>query len=431
MKRFAAILIVLSLGLTQPACSGGGGDDGMMFLLLGLLLMPQPAAELAVSPGNEESTSESAAGDAVVESNDTPYSPEEDGSFQFNSDRPLPLELTVEDENGPVPGAVITVESDAEDLLFEGVSDSAGQVSTVLNLTPEVESVSVSVSSGEQMLEEFSIDNVAELASVDREIVFPGDAGGNQPAPDSDGDGMPDSRDRFPYDAERATVLVHAPFLIAYEDLYPNQGDADLNDYVILAQFTEELDASGARVKSVRASVQHVARGAGYKHTLNVSLDADATIEYAFDGAEPNEYAVPAGTTFELLPASNTTIAQSNSNAGGTYAPGKGATFTITFAAPVGRAQLGLPPYDLYAFVINTNRSIHLPGRALREDGSDPYLDADGFPWAVKLPAEWRWPLERVRVQDAYPEFAEWAASFGRTAKDWYLRPDESRVFAR
>ena len=48
-------------------------------------------------------------------------------------------------------------------------------------------------------------------------------------------------------------------------------------------------------------------------------------------------------------------------------------------------------------------------------------------PHGIVIPGKWKWPTERTSIKDAYPDFSTWAQDRTK-AKDWYQRPNESKV---
>ena len=86
-------------------------------------------------------------------------------------------------------------------------------------------------------------------------------------------------------------------------------------------------------------------------------------------------------------------------------------------------------PYDLYIYVLNTKHEIHFAGRYTKADGTDQYLDATGFPWAVMIPGNWKWPYEKSDARTAYSKFQSWYESKGTVDLDWYEFPNLNSVF--
>jgi LruC domain-containing protein len=249
---------------------------------------------------------------------------------------------------------------------------------------------------------------------------------------------MPDAQDDYPTDPSRAT-LVRLPSsgqsIIAYEDLFPSAGDADFNDYVVRVTNEEDLDASG-KIRRVRGSYTHMARGAGYKHTLHIKLPsaafsytlnryaANGTLESSSSGQNASAQAL------EILPSSDTTISQSNTSSSQTLVTGKKADIELILDAASTRAAVGDAPYDLFIKVINTSKEVHFPRLYTNGDGSDQYMDANGFPWALQVPNQWNWPLESHDIEDGYSGFKPWYLSMGTTNQNWYESFNASHVFS-
>ena len=49
------------------------------------------------------------------------------------------------------------------------------------------------------------------------------------------------------------------------------------------------------------------------------------------------------------------------------------------------------------------------------------FRDADGFPWALLVPADWEHPAEGQRIEEKYPRFTDWRLSEGESDRDWYV----------
>ncbi|MFO0616373.1 MAG: LruC domain-containing protein, partial [Polyangiaceae bacterium] len=92
--------------------------------------------------------------------------------------------------------------------------------------------------------------------------------------PDPDGDGVQGLSDYFPLDGNRA-FITRTPAAgwstIAFEDRYPDVGDADYNDCVVDMAFEEVLAANG-RLKDLGGTFHLVARGATFDHAMGVAL---------------------------------------------------------------------------------------------------------------------------------------------------------------
>lgn len=364
-----------------------------------------------------------------------------DSDFLFETTQTIDLYINVVDPVAPVSGSRVRVfelidGGTGQQTLFQAVSDPNGNVSgsfTVNRTTPIV--VLEYEFAGQSYSQQVDITFVQEIRRTLNVFATVGPV----VIADADGDGIPDDQDAFPNDPERATTVRYPAdggyYTVAFEDLYPRQGDADFNDYVLRASYEADLNAQGELAR-LRGEYTQVARGAGYRHTLHLSLDGVENAQMQLERFDENgalEFS-SADTIAQfqgvmMLPASNTTISGSNTRRGATtLRPGKRAAFEIIPETPINLTSLGAMPFDLFLKVINTRREIHFLGRYFEADGRDRYLDSAGFPWALLVPGDWRWPYERQDIRPAYPEFESWYASSGELGVDWYATADPALV---
>ncbi len=253
---------------------------------------------------------------------------------------------------------------------------------------------------------------------------------------DTDGDGVSDAEDAFPTDPTRTSTIktpTDSFTTVAYEDLYPRQGDADFNDYVVRVWNEEDLDSLG-KVKRIRGTYEHVAKGAGYNHILYIRTPEQSKGTYTlkrYTNSGQLESSVQQTFTndIEVLPNSSTTISASNTAKAQTFVKGKKAEIEIIFDEAVDRKLLGTAPFDLFIKVINTGHEIHFLGKYKNTDGTDKYLDPNGFPWAISIPGIWKHPYERTDVRNSYIHFKPWYESKGLSFTDWFQTPDANYVF--
>lgn len=380
------------------------------------------------SPTVETIPGSSGSAEVTQETNDK----ETDGTFNFETSNSVDLDITVNDANGPVEGAIVVVDENGT-ILYQGVTDNAGNASGTFETDSTVEEVTIQITAGgETVTQTVSVDGIA---GIDRDLTFEGDTGSGTLA-DSDGDGIPDDSDAYPQDSSRATITLKpasGESVVAYEDLFPSPGDADFNDYVVKVSNEEDLNAAG-KVVRIRGRYDHIAKGAGYNHFLRLKLPVSASVNvkrYTADGTLESDTttAYAALSSVEILDRSDRTLSQKNTDTGQSFKTGKYAEVEIIFDTPVESSQLGSAPYDLYIYVANTGKEIHFPGRYYDGDGKDLYMDSNGFPWALRVPEAWNWPYERDNIENGYPEFDDWYLSMGTTNKDWYTNSDPAHVF--
>ncbi len=381
--------------------------------------------------------------------------------FTYETNTTIPVNTTVTDNQGnPVYPATVTITNPTENnVLLQQVTNQNGTVTGTVTVPCTTSHVNVTVTTGGSTSQPVSIplqvpvtnngttttQPISSIGNVTLPITNPS-SNGSQIA-DRDGDGIDDAHDSYPDDPTKATKIrfpATGVNTIAFEDLYPNAGDADLNDYVVQFYNEEDLNAQG-QIVEVRGAYQHVARGAGYRHKLNlllpntVNISFESTITDAAGVLQntglskftPSVAQLDAGIA--ILGNSGNTISSQNVELNQTYAPGHVSKIKILFNTPVARSIIGAAPYKIYLQVIDTGKNIFFPGKYFDTAGKDLFMDSNGFPWAIMVPGVWAWPLERKDIRNVdvtgYPRFNSWATSKGVNDKDWYTTVATGKVF--
>ena len=250
---------------------------------------------------------------------------------------------------------------------------------------------------------------------------------------------------------------------VAYEDLFPNPGDADYNDFVVNMRITENYNRNDELI-SIRMDFVPRARGAGYNHEFITVLDGvvDAPSKISFEsspvfsgmgyatvrrlganGLEISRDTYTGGADLVIFPDTRTALP----GAPGTFAsnsfqdkcltePQVTARVDIMIADPANnrladRDVVGIPNYRPVLHVKDTNKDIDVvdvnPNVISNNAGG---IDANGYPFGIVVPVNWAWPTERTHVQDAYPNFEDYRATLlSRTPStdplvaSWYNYP--------
>ncbi|MCP5486794.1 MAG: LruC domain-containing protein [Spirochaetales bacterium] len=419
MRRSLAIVVTFALGFT--ACDTPEDENYLWLLSLPNAGTGQGTEDLPVH----------------VEVDDVAGDPD----FLFDSTRDIQVFINVIDPRAPVAGSRVTIYELDENgnpvntISFRAVTNENGNVGGTLTIDRTTNLVELAVTYQDavhRML--IDVRFVQEIRRTLNILAL------RQPilVADRDSDGVPDQDDSFPDDPDRATT-VYCPadgsaYTVAYEDLYPNRGDADFNDYVLRVRYELDLNAQG-EVARIRGHYQHIARGAAYRHTLHLTLPgvSNAHLDWTrFDAAgqllSQGNSEIADFTAIEMMPDSSTTIEQSNTSKTGQFRPGQALSFEVTLGAPILRSQLGPLPFDLFIHVLNTGHDVHFLGRYANVDGSDRFLDSAGFPWALMVPQNWRWPYEKENIHNGYGFFKDWYESRGTASADWFSKPDDRYV---
>lgn len=264
----------------------------------------------------------------------------------------------------------------------------------------------------------------------------------NPPAiTDTDGDGVADEDDDFPNDPTRA-YLSHFPVsgrqTIAYEDMWPVQGDYDFNDMVVSVKSTLIKDAAGEWL-SAEYEIALDAFGAGIESGLALRLtDVNkANLNSNIISSVSGNASIDPNVSNGIIVFSDPDDVRSqyyNNTESGLMSPPDTVRFTINFASNNGASYLN----DFYIFHrLERGREIHLPGyggtavadQSLYSTGDDvngTYKTVNGLPWAMDLVLDgenFQHPLEKIDMITAYPKFSQWAGSAGASNTDWYQTP--------
>lgn len=325
--------------------------------------------------------------------------------FNYQTLHDVSFDLKIFNEaNTPLSQAVIRVSDDASDIT-SAVTSENGTAAFKISISNTIESITLTIDHPKCVSKTIVIDGIQDLATVTRTIYCE-----SKPEPkelaDRDKDGVPDDIDAFP-DDPLLIGTVSNEYTIAFEDLYPQKGDADFNDLVIRLGIKEFIDNNN-KISKIAITSKVLSAGAGYRNQFWISvLDND----------------------YKLIEDPKTDLSGSwNDRAGENYVDGPVHTKVIIPPAPVARDAIEPMPYDPYILCngVAANQ-VHLP--FVKTKFTDAVVDNDNFPWAVVVPADWSWPYEQTSVFSAYPEFKPWYESKGNDYRDWYLHPEVDKVY--
>lgn len=231
--------------------------------------------------------------------------------------------------------------------------------------------------------------------------------------------------------------------VLAFEDLWPNQGDYDMND--VITQYVSHVykNKSGITKLVDKITVKwcggDIPSGFGYQLNVKTGQIKSCTVSPLQSSVAVNGYGVEMGqekATIILFDDIRKAV---------------GTTFTITteFTKPISKDLL-VPPYN--PFIIpglgygDRGKEVHLTTGVPTDladktllgtgsDLSDPdipkyYFSKDNFPFAIHLAETNNFPIpkEHVRIDKSYPDYSKWVNSKGNDYTDWYLHPDEENV---
>jgi len=256
---------------------------------------------------------------------------------------------------------------------------------------------------------------------------------------DIDGDGVLNAYDEYPTDPTRAYNVYYpnaATYAtVAFEDLWPNQGDYDMNDVVVNYQYKGVLNANN---KMVDLTAKYKLRAAGgvFKNAFSVELPFNKSqISGIYGGlgldAAANKAIIKVfANSIAIIPAFNTFKGQTSS-----------VTDTITISMNFNTPQnITLGSFNPFIWVDEPGKGrgheIHLPDYTPTElvnmatfgteiDNSIPansryYKTILNLPFAINIPETFDYPAEKESIILSHLKFAAWAQSGGVQYQDWY-----------
>ena len=257
---------------------------------------------------------------------------------------------------------------------------------------------------------------------------------------DTDGDGVIDGDDDFPNDP-RYTTIENSKGTIAYEDMWPSLGDYDFNDLVIGYSYDIYGNAYN-NIAKIDMDFTVLASGAGFRDGLALFLPLKIN---QFNLSPSDTFLVQdneRGANIEIFPDAKRVVNVNdmfNTKIDGMIVNPETVSLSLEFPTAIPRQSLGATPYDVFALANNSNeanKEIHLPDYAptpmmaegligTDADDSNPengryYKNKNNLPWAIHIPGDWMYPLERNTIVDGYAMFGAWAESNGTDYADWY-----------
>jgi len=225
-----------------------------------------------------------------------------------------------------------------------------------------------------------------------------------------------------PTDPDPAPGVLPLKGTVAFEDIWPNGGDYDLNDVIIEYNRDITFDANNKAIKSVETFKAVQPKGSAqndnyfacqYKHLGKMKLSTGVIAEDA--------------TNSFVIEASAKTIAE-----GTVYQVERDLTGLNLSQTDVAN---DFNPYIIAQRYTTENRvEVHLPladmtsaaNTSLMTKDNAYYVGADGlYPFAINIPITGFVPAtetKRIDSEGQYPSFGEWAKSKGEKNKDWYLQ---------
>ncbi len=289
---------------------------------------------------------------------------------------------------------------------------------------------------------------------------------GEPSIPDSDHDGIPDDQDEYPDDSNSAFSSyfpgANTNATLLFEDLWPGTGDYDFNDLVAEIKGAYTTNASNKvvslklyiNVKAVGASSKNglgiqfdnisssavtSVTGAVYKTSSNISLNSNGT-----ESGQSKAVVIAIENIGDVLNRAGGSMFNTVQN--GFVGTSDLVVITISFANnPLSTDQISSSSFNFF-LVKNQDRGteIHLANRnptnlmsypfGESADTSVPgndryYKTKNNLPWGLLILEPFDHTIEQIPLNEAYPEFIEWAESQGNVNSGWFRNPSPSKIW--
>lgn len=109
----------------------------------------------------------------------------------------------------------------------------------------------------------------------------------------------------------------------------------------------------------------------------------------------------------------------------------------VEFTEPIDPSEIGQAPFNPFIFAsMDRGKEVHLAGKmptSLADENTfgtsqddtnigigKTYLTENNLPWAIHIIHNFRYPIEKARINTGYNKFVDWAQSSGVLYPDWY-----------
>ena len=261
--------------------------------------------------------------------------------------------------------------------------------------------------------------------------------------------------------------IQDTPYYLAFEDSWPEQGDYDMNDVVIL-QNSSLLLTETYQVKQIEFQGELKALGASYRNGFAIQLDnispsnVDANlVRFEINGVLQQTSPIEADTQFLVIQITDDLKSHIQITENCSYykteencSNASQLTFNVTvpFITPIALDNFPQAPYNPFIFARDASYHGELfyhPGRPLEihlknklptskadltmfglaQDSSQissqlTYQTTTGLPWALAInpgsSEAWKHPREMIDILHAYPKFQEFVETNGNKETTWF-----------
>ena len=219
---------------------------------------------------------------------------------------------------------------------------------------------------------------------------------------------------------------------LMFEDMYPQLGDYDFNDFV--ARYNLRILYKYSRGKyyahKMCISVQIRAVGGIYKYEPYIRLTKVKADNIIIETTEKNVKSIKGPNGEAIISYKSPTPPSGykyyNTEKNVMTKPDKFKEIWITFKNPIEYEDVMDKNYniDMYIAKENHKQEIHLKGYEPVYDQHQDYADKNNFVWGIRTWGIFDHAIEGKNFLKAYPQFKGWVTSGGKEYKRWWEEVD-------
>ena len=219
---------------------------------------------------------------------------------------------------------------------------------------------------------------------------------------------------------------------LMFEDMYPQLGDYDFNDFV--ARYNLRILYKYSRGKyyahKMCISVQIRAVGGIYKYEPYIRLTKVKADNIIIDTTEKNVKSIKGPNGEAIISYKSPTPPSGykyyNTEKNEMTKPDKFKEIWITLKNPIEYEDVMDKNYniDMYIAKENHKQEIHLKGYEPVYDQHQDYADKNNFVWGIRTWGIFDHAIEGKNFLKAYPQFKGWVTSGGKEYKRWWEEVD-------
>lgn len=245
----------------------------------------------------------------------------------------------------------------------------------------------------------------------------------------------------------------HYEGTLAFEDLWPNKGDYDFNDFVTDYQYSFVKSGGNNNISEIKLTFRAKASGASNSNGFGIMLPVlKANIANIENGHLENNIFATIRVYENVNEAFGYVTGFVNTYPNQQYIASTPITISLKLTQPVAESELTYNGFNPFLFSTNNHgKEIHLvdyeptPSADLTlfgtgDDKSNTshgiyYRMDNSFPWALDIAksgtTHWRYPIESATIDAAYLHYSSWVSDHKTSWFDWTIpgNADESLLY--